>query len=430
MCVLIRDMSDRTTAVLGAGSVLDFDFTGIEKPTTANITKICTEQKIQDFNNEDLYLIRHIYDKIVDVAKSEYKKLHPDVRNISPIITFEDIFEVIETLYSYNSTWRHEHYPISLISALVKSDLNFESIEYYRSLIAIIKTIINIVDAYDRNFKFDGRELWYKHFWKSFKGKLDVFNFNYDTTIEASLGKYNDGFVEFTPLYKRFEPKMLWKNVDDISTVNHIHGCILYTDANPKPAEFHYSHRDLYKYYNVEDVMSMLGRQWMPHNQVKDCIFYSPIITGLKKTDKICYMPHSIYHANLVKKIIENRSLLICGYSFGDLYSNQILERHKLIHDKNQRVVIVDKWPDYVNESTVSLYRYYMDNTSEGLKGFVSRIIEGGKAPLDTFKQFNHLYDDCWQSPNSTLRLYTKGMKYAVENYQNDILDYLQKRPS
>lgn len=423
-------MSDRTTAILGAGTVLDFDFTGIEKPTTSNITKICKEQKIQDFNNEELYLIRHIYDKIVDVAKLEYKKHHYDVRSFSPNITFEDLFEVIETLYSYNSTWRHEHYPISIISALVKSDLNFESIEYYNSLIAIVRTIINIVNAYDERFRINGRESWYKVFWKEFKGRLDVFNFNYDTTIETSLGEFNDGFVRFAPNCDRFEPDILWNADDSISSVNHLHGCIFFADLNPSITENYYSHRDLYKLYSVKDVLTLLGHYWMPHNQVGDYIFYTPIITGLKKTDKICYMPHSIYHANLVKKIIENPSLLICGYSFGDLYANQILERHKLIHDKNQKVVIVDKWPDYVNDSNVRLYRYYMDHTSEGLKEFVARIIEGGNAPLDIFKQFNHLHDGCWESSNGTLRLYTKGMKHAVVNYQNDIMDFLQKHPS
>jgi hypothetical protein len=90
--------------------------------------------------------------------------------------------------------------------------------------------------------------------------------------------------------------------------------------------------------------------------------------------------------------------------------------------------VIIDKWPNYVNESNVSLYRYYMDNTSGGFKEFVARVIEGGIAPLDTFNQFCHISDDCWQSPNGTLRLYTKGMKYAIENHQDDILDFLLTR--
>ena len=96
------------------------------------------------------------------------------------------------------------------------------------------------------------------------------------------------------------------------------------------------------------------------------------------------------------------------------------------MHGKNQRVVIIDKWPDYVNDSNISLYGYYMNNTSNGLKEVVARIIEGGIAPSETFSQFRQITDDCWQSPNGILRLYTKGLRYAVENHQNEILEYLR----
>ena len=102
-------MFRRTTAILGAGAVLDFHFNGIEEPTTSNITRICTEQKVQGLDVEEIDLISCIYRKIVDAVKSEYIRLHPTVRNYVPNITFEDLFEVIETLYSYNATWKHEH---------------------------------------------------------------------------------------------------------------------------------------------------------------------------------------------------------------------------------------------------------------------------------------------------------------------------------
>lgn len=339
-------------------------------------------------------------------------------------ISFEDLFEVIETLFSYCGTWKHEHYPFSLISALVKSDLDNYSVDYERAMHAIINKIVEIVIAYDELFKKDGRENWYKGFWKAFDGNLDVFNLNYDTTVEYSLGDYVDGYVPFTQDYERFEPEVLWNASPDKATVNHLHGCILYGDINPKPTEFYYSHRDLYKFYPDVVKEAFISRQWLPRTQTGDSVFYSPIITGLKKTDKICYMPHNFYHANLVKKIIENPSLFICGYSFGDLYVNQLLQRHKLVHDKKQRVAVVDKWPDYVNEDCISLYRYFMDHTTGGFKEFVERVTESGIAPLDTFKQFKQVTDGCWESPNGSLRLYTKGFKVAVEDKQSDLLGF------
>ena len=391
----------RTTAILGAGAVLDFDFDGQPKPTTKYITETVVKEKIEGYDEIDSELIKHIYNSILDASRAEYLRLHPADRHGGPTISFEDLFEVIETLYSYSGTWKHEHYPFSLISALVKSDFDNYSVDYERAMHAIIKKIVEIVNAYNELFKKDGREQWFKDFWKEFGGKLDVFNFNYDTTIEHSLDDYIDGYVPYTQGYERFEPEVLWNASKDKPTINHLHGCILYGDPNPQPTEYHYSHRDLYKFYPDVLKEAFISGQWMPRNQVGDSIFYSPIITGLKKTDKICFMPHNFYHANLAKKIIENPSLLICGYSFGDLYVNQLIQRHKLVHDKNERVVFVDKWPDYVNEDAVRLYRYFMDRTSGGLREYVIRVLECAYEDiLDTFKQFKQVIDGCWESSN------------------------------
>lgn len=421
-------MQRRTTSILGAGAVLDFDFDGLTKPTTNNITKAVVELKILDFEGSETNLIKEIYDLVVDATRTEYLRLHPMVRHYEPIITFEDLFEVVETLYSYSGRWKHERFPFPLISSLVKSNLAHWPVEYFRVMLSIILKIVEIVDSYDKKFREENNEEWYKKFWNGFEGKIDVFNLNYDTTVENSLGNYIDGFVGCTPGYMRFEPEVLWNADADMPTINHLHGCIYYADPNPKPVEFYYSHRDLYKFYSVNDVKEVVNsRYWLPNNQAGIALFYSPIITGLKKTDKICYMPHSIYHAHLVRKIIENSSLLICGYSFGDLYVNQLLQRHKLVHDTNERVIIVEKWPDYVNRDILDLYRYFMDNTSPGLREYVERITEAGINPLDTFKQFKQISDGCWQSPNGVLRLYTKGAKQALGEQQEDVLLFLRE---
>lgn len=418
----------RTTVLLGAGAVLDFDYdyNGNKKPTTDYITNIVADEKIEGYDEIDSDLIRKVYNRVVDISTAEYLRLHPADKHHTIVVTFEDLFEVIETLYSYSGTWKHERYPFSLISALVQSDLNYESVDYNRAMIAIIKKIVEIVDAYDERFREKDRELWYKDFWTRFDGQIDVFNLNYDTTIENSLDKYIDGFVGYTQNYMRFEPEILWNASHDVATINHLHGCILYADVNPKPTQFYYSHRDLFKYYSAKE--AYISRQWLPKNQAGDNIFYTPIITGLKKTDKICYMPHNFYHANLAKKIIENPSLLICGYSFGDLYVNQLLQRHKLIHDKNERVVIVDMWKGYNNKDTVSLYRYFMDKTTAGYKEYVLREIDCFIPATEAFDQFKQISEDCWESPSGTLRLYTKGLKKAVENQSNEIMSYLQGR--
>ena len=73
-----------------------------------------------------------------------------------------------------------------------------------------------------------------------------------------------------------------------------------------------------------------------------------------------------------------------------------------------------------------SLARYFMDNASPGLREFVERATEAGIAPLKTFKKFKQIAEGCWESPNGVLLLFTKGIKVAVEKYQNTILSFLQ----
>ena len=127
---------------MGAGAVLDFYFEEKTFPSTANITQKVVGQTIQGLDGEESDLIKQVYDKIVESSRSEYLRMHPAVRNYTPNISFEDVFDVIETLHSYSGTWRHEHYPFPLVSALVKSDFDYPSVDYYRAMIAIVEKVI------------------------------------------------------------------------------------------------------------------------------------------------------------------------------------------------------------------------------------------------------------------------------------------------
>ena len=106
----------------------------------------------------------------------------------------------------------------------------------------------------------------------------------------------------------------------------------------------------------------------------------------------------------------------------------QLLQRHKLIHGRNERVIIVDKWPEYVNRDNTSMYGYFMENASSGFRDFFSRIIEGGNAPLESFNHFRQVSEGFWESPNGVLLLYTKGLKSAVEHQSDIIFGFLKDR--
>ncbi len=419
--------NNRITTILGAGAVLDFDFQGKTVPTTWNITNKLLDIKVQGLKDDQVNLITDVYNCLVESAQEVFCGLHPDVRRYEPNVNFEELFDVIETLASYNMAWLKEGYPFPMVSGIISPNVHYQSIEYYRALMAMVKAIIDIVNEYNIDFAQNiQKELWYRNFWKGFGGKNDVFNFNYDTTVENSLnGEYNDGFIPFTQHYERFSPQHLMNNERGVTTVNHLHGCVLYADANPLIGQYEYSHRDLFKFKSHKDVF--LNRQWMPSNQAKERIYYNPIITGLKKTDKICYLPHSYYHSNLSMKILENPSVLVVGYSFGDIYANQLLERHKLIHRDMQRVIVIDKYPDHVNNSWSSLYQYFCNNTSSSFHGFMLRQLEEAN-PLNPIRDnIERINSNIWQAKHKRFRLYTGGFKNAIENHADDIMLFFEK---
>ena len=134
--------------------------------------------------------------------------------------------------------------------------------------------------------------------------------------------------------------------------------------------------------------------------------------------------------------VLENPSLLIVGCSFNDIYVNQIIERHRLIHSDKQRVVIIDKWQIDERSDVNSLAKFVYSNTSPGCKGFINQMIwdedsyyqriinnQDDKSRFIAKMQWEEHY---WTSNDNHLRLYLDGFKNAVVNYQDEIIDYLK----
>ena len=213
-----------------------------------------------------------------------------------------------------------------------------------------IMRIMEIVNAYNEYFRNDnGAENWYRDFFKS-DFKWDVFNFNYDTTVEQSLGMYEDGFEQMTNrIDSIFRPQKLILNENNLSTVNHVHGCINYFYKDkPNDDMFETNIHDLYLYPNFNEVKCrMIGRgQSNPSAQNNEEYFAGPIITGLRKIEKLTCMPYDFYHGNLYNAVVSNNAMVIAGYSFSDLYVNNLINRMHTIWRGKERIVVIDKWDD------------------------------------------------------------------------------------
>jgi hypothetical protein len=145
---------------------------------------------------------------------------------------------------------------------------------------------MSIVNQYDTAFNEDkSTEQWYRGFWKSLSGRSNIFNLNYDNTIEYSLDEYEDGFppVKDGEEYSRFSAKRYYENPRGVSTIAHLHSQILFSVARSYP--FDYSMRDMVKNRDYQTACkNRIGRQQNPSIQAKEEYEHPDIVSGLHGT--------------------------------------------------------------------------------------------------------------------------------------------------
>lgn len=292
--------------------------------------------------------------------------------------------------------------------------------------------IMDIVAAYNDYFAqaLHNKEKWLSDFILSL-GKIDVFNFNYDTMFENIFGDggFEDGFetISTSSDYQVFNPGKLMNCSADLSSVNHLHGCInYYHPDNPNTHINELRFEDWVKYRNYSDVRRrMIGRtQSQPHSQTKETIYNGPILTGLNKTAKLNCIPFDFYHSNLVNSIIRSNKLLIIGYGFGDLYCNQLIQRMNLIHGDRARVCIIDYF-NLMDNSRWGFEQYVYDenvNQDFGTTLCIYSDTTMFTEALTTLKPLDN--KSLMKSPSGRLMLGANGLRAAAQQ-ATDITAFL-----
>lgn len=422
-------MNEGVTIIVGAGAVLDFEHKGI-LPSVKIITDEVLKLSIQKVDGGERPLLRELYNH---VAKKLKKVSEINCINL-PQLNFENLLHVIEMCIAYSACWRKEYiswlsYPeFGTLIQPVKYLKDIHTYDCIRAAYGLQKTVMDIVNQYDSTFRKDtSTEQWYRNFWRSLSGRSNIFNLNYDNTIENSLGEYEDGFlpIEDGEDYSRFSAKRYYDNPRRVSTIAHLHGQILFSVARTYP--FEYSMRDMVKNRDYETACkNRIGGQFPPSNQAKEEYLQPEIVSGLRKTEKMTFAPNNVYLSDLARKVIENNRLMIIGYSFGDLYLNEILGLGKAVHGDDFKVVIIDKFPSYINSYT-SFFQHLVRIPERYT--FVSRLakdrlfVEIGQ---DVIPFVVDGYDRPLISRNGNLMMCIRGFKNAVENHGEEIMRFLK----
>lgn len=433
------EIMKRITAIVGAGAILDFDLPeGVNKPSTEYITNEVI--KIKDiFLRKEITEIRDVY----NVLNLNYpKKPH-----------FEMLFHVLEMWNAYGRVWKDSTfsnstiYPVFAPFVSPKHEIDVDNVRV--AMYYFLLKVMDIVNSYNAPYLADKNfNRWYRDFWREYSDCWDVFNLNYDTTIEHSFDHCEDGFegISGQKDFQHFVPQKLWKNANKWSTMSHLHGCIEFFDQRYetevyKKELYKYDFHDLYKYDSYEKVRRHYvgSGKSLRSNQAGEQLVGTPIITGLRKNDKLNILPFDFYHGHLFNCILKNNSLLLVGYSFGDVYMNNVVERMELIHGEKKRIVLIDWWPLHYGEDMTSITNteektgyikammqiHVKDpDFSRGLGAFLCRMT--GKTQFEEAVACFRNYDRTGPmiSQNGCLMLFIGGFKAATE-YKDDIYSFL-----
>lgn len=302
-------------------------------------------------------------------------------------------------------------------------DIN--TVEYEMAAYALVERVMEIVNQYDSVFRKDKNyERWYREFWLSMKG-ANIFSLNYDCTIEESIKSYEDGFEDVSEVddYCRFSARRYYENSDKKPTIAHLHGSILFSE--PKSFPFEYSTRDSVKSKNYETALkNRIMSQSVPQTQEKEMYVQPYIISGARKTEKMMVMPYGVYLSDLTRRELRNKKLMIIGYSFGDLYLNEILGLGIAAHGDEFKAVIIDKFSPHVYD----YLSFYQELTRLGMFNFVSRVsrnrlsIELGQ---EEFPFEVRDYETPAVSRNGKMMICMTGFKDTVTKHIEEIKAFL-----
>ena len=422
-------------------------------PSTKNITKevLETPYYVYDLKNRVRMPGSLINEVFTRSCEDYHPSLDPYDPNSASKVHFEILFFILEMLQTYYRSWQWGTAPryINKFAPFVRSTFSYRQVEYFAASRHLIDTVIRCIRKYDDVFSSEENN-WYRVFWKKNLHGWDFFNLNYDTTLEQTLGSYEDGYedIEDQDGFQRFSINKLLNNKRRLSTINHMHGCILYGMPDYKNINhdvYDFDHQDMYKWPDVNTAYNKWSGSSSSSgtSQNGSVIVQGPIITGLDKVDKVTCLPYDCYRDNFFRCITNNRGLLIAGYSFGDPYINGTFYRMAQVHSDKTRVVLIDFWniDTYYQEEIVGrkdvklkdrelsayLFEKYCNSEycNEEMWMFIQRIVHHG---LDAWKHFDKLsLKGPMVSDNGCLMLFIGGFRDAIEKYGDEILRFLKK---
>lgn len=286
----------------------------------------------------------------------------------------------------------------------------------------LLTQVAEEINSYCVDYEPEAEHSWFTSFWKNAISECqwDISTLNYDNCMESSIVDFEDGFDDEIEgeIFKRFNPKKLLDN-NEKTRIMHLHGSVLYghLTTSDNRSIFEDDYNDLFLYPAYKDAYPTWFNRSGFTSQSHDEAHIGPIITGLKKTDKLLPYPYSTYYYQLQKSLLENDRLLIIGYSFGDYHINSLLERVIRNHGAKRKIVIISY---FANPSDWCPDISVMGWPGNEMFRFIAKAFREPSPFSDIYN-----YQEEIQSKDGRAKIYLGGVRNTFENYGTEIINFL-----
>ena len=334
----------RCTVILGAGAVYEAsgEMNDGKSVSTESITCSLYTQYDNPIEFEECITLRRIVES--NEGPSNFN--------------FEDVYELLMEIRDYVmgvSEDQDGSIRKTMEACGLKKDATVGDID--RLINRLLQRVLNSITPYDEKEP----PAWFSGFFsrlESLNDDMISFDFcvlNYDTWVEKSLNRYNDGFVRAKldsgkpDEYSIFRKSMVIPS-DDSNRLCHPHGCVNFGGLLiGKP------HGDAE--ICLWDRCIMASRYKMQYSEGDSSKpVLSPIVTGKRKKRNFYYEPFKTYLDLIEGPMASNEIILIIGYGFGDPHINEIIRKYKKKSGKH--LIIISPFSEKTKEAIRTVCEY------------------------------------------------------------------------
>lgn len=403
------------TALLGAGATLD-----IGGKTTAAITATIRRQQQTVFRPPAPLTFIPFLDKLASCLDNYYSPARS---------TFEDVFEALEAITTYKRAWdpmcaKEYKPPFAPFAKEVDPSWFNDNVLLLTAGRDLIEKVASEIATYDEQFDPIHAHKWYASFWQRAirVARWNIASLNYDDCVEKAVlpAVLDDGYEEPEENVQRFNPTQLRSS--KTSRILHLHGSLRYGYARFADLNkyiFEDVHEDLYKHPDYASAKQTWFGRSSNIAQSGDNATAGPIITGLRKPDKLLAYPYSSYQFAFEDSLVSSGRILVAGYSFTDKHINRLLERITRLHGDDRRVVLIDYFPDPD--------KWHMDPSvmgwpSHDMFTFIAKVTR------ESIPFKSNIFESPLRMAGGRVLIFLRGLRDALENHTDDIMNCLCER--